>query len=247
MEENRRRHKVLIVSLYITVVILLIGFAHYGNKIKSEIDEIRASQDNQKRKHIETNQFLLSTIDWSTRRQKSILFMRDQIVAEWQRCGRDVDLQKAYHIAETNIKECEKYPHLEPLMVLALQWKESSFIDTIRSQAGAIGLNQIMPATGRLLSGFFQMAYNDKLLYDTETSTKFAAKLLDVLYAQYEDVELVLAAYNGGPWQAYYYANQKNKLHEETASYVPMIIEKWEQYKQSYNIFKLDEDLIKQG
>ena len=51
--------------------------------MKKEMLEIRQIQSEQFSKHIETNQFLLSTIDWSTRRTKMILFIRDATLLSW--------------------------------------------------------------------------------------------------------------------------------------------------------------------
>lgn len=219
----------------------------YFMKVSTEINRINVTQEQQRKEHIETNQFLLSTLDWSSSRQKKILFMRDIIVEEWKRCGWKIEMQKAYIIAETNLIESEKYPYLDPFFILAMQWKESSFADTAVSQMGALGLNQIMPATARLLCGFFNMQYNEKQLYDVKTSTKLAAKLLDVLYAQYNDYELVLAAYNGGPWSAFYYKNNDERLAEETANYVPTVMQKFEELKERYKTFMVDNSILNEN
>lgn len=212
--------------------------------LKEDMVHLSKVQEAQQKKHTETNQFLLSTIDWSTNRQKKILFMRDMVVEEWKRCGFDISMEKAYSIAETDFEESEKYPYLDPFLFLAMQWKESSFIDTVVSNMGALGLNQIMPATGRLLCGFFNIEYSESILYDAEASTKLAAKLFDVLYSQYQNFELVLADYNGGPWSAYYYRTQDARLAEETADYVPKVMQKYEEYKERYKTYMVDQTLI---
>jgi len=129
------------------------------------------------------------------------------------------------------------------LFMLALQWKESSFRDRIESNMGAIGLCQIMPATARLLTGFYQMEYSRNSLYDIETNIKLSAKLLDVLYQEYQDPEVVLAGYNGGPWQAYYYRTDKKKLAAETANYIPKVIGKWKTYKKTLKAYNIEKNL----
>jgi len=244
-EIRRETSKTLLLftSSLLSVACLSLLFI-YVMSIRNEIKELSHIQERQRKENIETNQFLLSTLDWSTSRQKKILFMRDIIVGEWKRCGWEVEMQKAYAIAETNLIESEKYPYLDPFFILAMQWKESSFTDTVVSHMGAIGLNQIMPATARLLCGFFNMQYNERLLYDTKVSTKLAAKLFDVLYAQYNDFELVLAAYNGGPWSAYYYKNGDERLAEETANYVPSVMQKYQEFREMYKIYMVDTALL---
>jgi len=223
----------------ISVLFVVSGMIFY-RAVNRELTEIKETQQVQSTDYKETNQFLLSTIDWSTLRQKKILFMRDQIVYEWRRIGYGIEMHKAFLIAETNMRECEKYPHIDPLLVLAMQLKESSFLDTVISPMGALGLNQVMPATGRLLCGYFNIEYSDSLLFSIEVSTMLAVKLLDVLHAQYGNVEQILAGYNGGPYQAYYYVCQKEKLAKETAEYVPFIITKKQEYAESLKSFRID-------
>jgi len=230
----------LLVLSFTTVFIMFFSARYYAKMVKA-LDDVKNTQVVQYEDHVETRQFLMSTIDWETKRQKLILFMRDVIINEWGRCGRDLDYNKAYLIAEADMVESEKYPHIDPLFLLAMQWKESSFIDTIKSSMGAVGLMQIMPATGRLLAGFFGMQYSDLILKNMRTSIRFGAKYIDVLYAQYGNMEVVLAAYNGGFWQAHYYQSEKDKLAAETSAYIPTIMSKMEEYKEGLKSYRLDE------
>jgi soluble lytic murein transglycosylase-like protein len=243
----KKREKVMIgmlVVLSITTLATMLMAAMYYSKMASEINVVKSAQVTQYDDHVETRQFLLSTIDWETKRQKTILFMRDMVVEEWRRCGREPDYNKAYLIAEANMKESEKYPKMDPFLLLAMQWKESSFIDTIVSPMGAEGLMQIMPATGRLLAGFFGIQYSNTVLKNLNTSVRFGAKYLDVLFAQYDSTELVLAAYNGGFRQAYYYTSAKDKLAKETADYIPAIVNKNKDYINRFKTYRVDEKLI---
>lgn len=249
----RRREKFvigLLTLLCAAIVAITIMSVNLYVGLKQNVENIKYTQQTQYKDHVETRQFLLSTIDWKTRRQKVILFMRDQIVDTWKKNEErknNLNLQEAYEIAEANMLESERYPHVDPLFHLALQWQESRFNKNAISEAGAIGLNQIMPATGRLLAGFFNMEYNDRLLKDIKISTKFSAKYAEVLYAQYGNFEQVLAGYNGGPYQAYYYLNDKDKLVEETRNYVKVVIDKWSEYKNAYKTFRVDSSLINKG
>jgi hypothetical protein len=243
----KKREKFMILMLIVmTVVTVSIGylFFHFYGKMVSALEEVKSTQITQHADHVETRQFLLSTIDWETKRQKCVLFMRDMIVDEWKRCGMERDYNQAYMIAEKNMKESEKYPHIDPLFILALQFRESSFRDTVKSSAGAIGLMQIMPATGRLLAGFFQVNFSDKILKNPNTNIMFGTKLLDVLFAQYGDFKLVLADYNGGPRQAYYYRTNDERFAKETEEYIPVIMDKWEEYKTIFQTYRIDEKMV---
>lgn len=212
-----------------------------------EITSIRQVQEDQFVRHTETNQFLLSTIDWSSRRAQLTLFMRDQIVKQWKTSRIRVNLDEAYLIAEVILKECESYTYIEPFTILATQCIESKFQKDARSKAGALGINQIMPSTGRIMAGHFGVEYTDSLLYKSpssiQVSTRFAVKLFDFLYAQHQSWEVALADYNGGPWQAYYYKSDKGKLALETKEYVPNVLRKKKEYDTLFVRYRIDEHI----
>jgi membrane-bound lytic murein transglycosylase D len=127
------------------------------------------------------------------------------------------------YLAEFNMPDELKY----------LSIVESALKPTAVSRAGAMGLWQFMPATGRHL-GLRQDAYIDERI-NPEKSTIAACKYLTWLYNFFgQDWELALAAYNCGPgtvqrairksggqrnfWDIYRF------LPAETRSYVPMFI-----------------------
>lgn len=229
----------LLVSAGLTYIIITMS-----KSLENEISSIKKVQEDQFVKHTETNQFLLSTVDWSSRRAQLILFMRDQIVSRWKKSNnKKVSLEEAYHIAETILKECENYTYIDPFLILATQCIESKFLKEAKSPMGAIGLNQIMPSTGRIMSFHFGMEYSDSLLYNIAVSTKFAIKLFDILYAQYQDWSLSLADYNGGPWQAFYYKTKKEALCEETKNYVPDVLKQKHQYDTLFVRYRMEEKI----
>jgi len=100
------------------------------------------------------------------------------------------------------------------------------------SRAGAGGLWQFMPYTGRSYA-LHQDWYIDER-FDPEQSTEAACEYLSMLYNMFGDWELALAAYNSGPgnvrkairrsgykknfWEIYRY------LPRETRSYVPQFV-----------------------
>lgn len=250
-EKKGKKPTVLIAwSLAVFFLLVSVGLVYLivtvSKSLNQEITSIKQVQDEQFVRHTETNQFLLSTIDWSSRRAQLILFMRDQIVDQWRRSGVKIKLDEAYLIAESIVKECDNYTYIDPFLILATQCVESRFIRNIKSPAGAIGLNQIMPATGRLMAGYFGVEYRDSLLLSVPVSTKFAVKLFDILYAQYQSWDLVLAGYNGGPWQAHYYKTKKESLAEETKHYVPDVLNRKKEYDSLFLKFRIEER-IKNG
>jgi hypothetical protein len=239
--EKKSNHK-----LWYALFLFLIGGLVYllitiSLSLKKEIYEIKKTQKDQFNRHVETNQFLLSTIDWSSRRENMIIFMRDKIFEEWRRIGHKASLDEAFFISETIVRECESYSYIDPFLIMATQCVESSFIREALSPVGAKGINQIMSSTGRLLAAYFGYEYSDTLLYNVQISSRFAIKLMDILYAQYGKWDVCLADYNGGPRQAYYYINKKDRMTQETKKYVPYVLKKKSYYDSTFSRFRINE------
>lgn len=93
---------------------------------------------------------------------------------------------------------------LDPILVSALVRQESAFDRDIVSSAGAIGLMQVMPATGRQLArsegpGDFSVASLETPEVNLHLGTRFFRDMLD----RYDgDLPLALSAYNAGPSRA---------------------------------------------
>jgi soluble lytic murein transglycosylase len=89
---------------------------------------------------------------------------------------------------------------LDPYLVAALIRQESEFDPAARSRAGARGLMQIMPATGRLLARKAGVRpFSSGKLYVPELSLQLGTlHLRDVLNQFENSLEYTLAAYNAG-------------------------------------------------
>jgi soluble lytic murein transglycosylase-like protein len=169
--------------------------------------------------------------------------MRDQIVKESIRIGRSPDFNRAFEKANLIIQECERYPGIEPLLLLAVQQVESAFNDSAVSVMGALGEWQLMTTTAKLLCDALGISFSDKVFYDP-VCTRLAGKYFDVLKASYMKDEEALADYNGGPRQAFLYRTDKRKLDQETSTFVVNVIKKRAEYMKEFEAYKVDNKLI---
>ncbi|MCN4144519.1 MAG: transglycosylase SLT domain-containing protein [Thiohalomonas sp.] len=89
---------------------------------------------------------------------------------------------------------------LQPAYTLAVIRRESAFATDARSRVGALGLMQIMPATGKVIAHKLKVKYNSKnQLLSPETNVKFGTKYLNMMLDKFHDQPaLASAAYNAG-------------------------------------------------
>jgi soluble lytic murein transglycosylase-like protein len=79
---------------------------------------------------------------------------------------------------------------VDPDLLTALVWTESSFVPDAVSHAGAVGLTQLMPPTADALGV-------DP--FDPSQNLDGGARYLRQMIDRFERVDLALAAYNAGP------------------------------------------------
>lgn len=93
---------------------------------------------------------------------------------------------------------------LDPHLVAGLIRQESAFAAEIVSPAGAVGLMQVMPATGRQLAAAAGLrGFRSETLETPELNVHLGTRFLAELLRRYEgDIPLVLSAYNAGPTRA---------------------------------------------
>jgi soluble lytic murein transglycosylase-like protein len=175
-------------------------------------------------------QQLEASIGFDIARRQLLLGMRDHIL----KANPRVSLGDAYHYAELALEASEKYPAVDPLLLLAVGIVESGYDPEARSPADARGLYQIWPSTGRVLVRALGWSYDDNILYDPAKNTEAAALYLDVLFATYNDLELVLAEYNGGPINAGYFRSSARALAPETRKYVPRVLALYDHLREEF-------------
>lgn len=128
-------------------------------------------------------------------------------------------------IFEKYIRAAAHVENIDPAFIFAIIRRESAFDPHVESYAGAIGLCQFMPATAEVTAD--QLGDGDifqtGLLYDFETSVRYAARHIAELASLYEKPEYILAAYNAGPhhldrWRDFPH-NQRIELFVESVDF----------------------------
>lgn len=124
---------------------------------------------------------------------------------------------------------------LPEALLFGIMAKESTGRVHVGSRAGAVGLLQFMPATGRRF-GLGPDGTGFDTRYDPRMSAGAAASYLNERYAEFgNNIELWLAAYNGGEGRAlrvyratggrsFWDAPVYEQFPAETKDYVPMVI-----------------------
>lgn len=104
----------------------------------------------------------------------------------------------AYH---DRVLEKAEAQRIDPAWMFAIVRQESAFIADARSPAGALGLMQIMPGTGRKIARSLNRPFKHRRqLLDADTSLEFGSTYLRFLLDEMgEHPVLAAAAYNAGP------------------------------------------------
>jgi hypothetical protein len=143
-----------------------------------------------------------------------------------------------YEIADEICKMVVKYPNLSVDLICATITHESALTwrPDVRSQAGAMGLMQIMPATGVFLAADEGIPWTGpkEMLYDPIINVRLGCRYLSTLISLYQ-LDGGLAAYNGGEKRAaMWLASGKNNrvLWRETRGYIPAVLKLYEQFQK---------------
>lgn len=169
-------------------------------------------------------------ISFDSKRQQLLLGIRDEIM----RANPRVSLNEAFEYATLIMQASDKYPSVDPLMFLAIGIVESRYDGRATSDKNAKGLYQIWPSTGRLLARSLDWEYSDEMLYDPKKNTEMAALYLDILFSAYNDQDMVLAEYNGGPLNAGYYRAGSSRTASETRDYVRKVTTVYQGLKERF-------------
>jgi len=207
----------------VLVALLIIGAPYVYWKLNNMESQNRVDFSRQTEKILRLD----AGIKFESKRQQYLL----ESTKEMLKVNKNLRHDEAYRRSEVNLFFGEKYS-VDPNLLLAIENPESGFDKDAVSEAGAIGFTQIYPPTARMLFRILGWEYNRILLFDPDRSTELCALYINILYAEYQNIEQVLAHYNGGYWGAHYYKTKNPRLHPETKEYVPKVLAHYRKYKK---------------
>ncbi len=224
---NRKRHKrvwqaaaaaVAPVALLAVagVVLRLAGFTprHRVEELEQSLQQLRAS------------------LNAESIRQYNI----QKVMAIIQMYNPEMPSSQRYEIANEIYNMSLKYTNLDIDLLCATITHETAgtWNPEIVSPAGAMGLMQIMPATGMFLASYEGLTWSapEEVLFNPIYNIRLGARYL-ASQIEYYDVDGGLAAYNGGEkWASLWVKNGRDDrvLPRETREYLPAVLALYEEF-----------------
>lgn len=147
-----------------------------------------------------------------------------------------------YH-TEAILESSERHG-VDPLLVCAVIRCESNWDDWAESDAGAVGLMQVMPSTAETLAGWGYVdsyTYDPYNLKDASTGIEYGCACLQYLQDNLESTDQVIAAYNAGlgtvqDWMDGGMPSISDAItYPETRIYLVKVTEAYELYQRLYD------------
>ncbi len=232
MKQDARRkrevptHRLKVTLLIALIVIISISTVSFSYKFyEMESADARMAHLEQAILDLKAAMNVDSVRQYNIRRIMSII----------DRYNKDLPSETKYEIASTIYEMSLKYTNLSVDLICATITQESGWKPDVVSHAGAIGLMQIMPATGSFLacSEGIQWTSPEDVLFNPVYNVRLGCRYLSALVELY-GVDGGLAAYNSGERRAaLWLANNRDSklLYQETRAYVPAILQLLKQFK----------------
>lgn len=144
------------------------------------------------------------------------------------------------------IRECAAEYDLEPAYIAAIIMAESSYRPDVVSSADARGLMQLLPSTGKWISGKLGGEFTEEDLFDPETNVRYGAWYLNFLLERYHGSKVCAsAAYHSGQGTVDEWLKNPEYSSDGvdldviassvTNTYVNRVLKYYEQYKPLYD------------
>ena len=137
---------------------------------------------------------------------------------------------------EAIVRDHARNYRLDPALLAAVIYQESRFRPGVVSEAGAVGLMQLLPGTARgIATRTGGVGFRDGDLYDPELNVRYGSWYLRHLLDKYGDEQTALAAYNAGQTNVDAWAESGGGIRfAETREYVASIEEAKRVYGSVY-------------
>jgi soluble lytic murein transglycosylase len=194
----------------------------------------------------------LAWIDWRRGRLRPAIIEMKRAHPEWVTEAGDRLPPEVWRILfplryDAELRSASQGAGLDAALVASVILQESTFDAGALSRAGARGLMQVMPSTGRKIARAKGQRFRRSALHNPNTSLDFGTHYLRQMSDLYDgSVEKVLAAYNAGPhrvdaWVARRGERSPEEFIEtipfsETRTYVMIILAAREQYRRLYGL-----------
>jgi soluble lytic murein transglycosylase len=148
----------------------------------------------------------------------------DRAILTVARTGDYADLKLRFPLDHVDaVRDYARHNRLDPSHVFAVIRQESAFNKDARSPAGALGLMQLMPRTGRVTARKNRIPLSStRNLFEAEKNIRIgSAYLREVMDRFHDNTVLATAAYNAGPHRVQNWLPEAND--EATASWIANI------------------------
>ncbi|MFQ5825075.1 MAG: lytic transglycosylase domain-containing protein [bacterium] len=161
----------------------------------------------------------------------------EKVISVINRYNPTMDEESKFKIASEISDVSMKYNNLDVDLICATITHESALTwdPTVVSNAGAMGLMQVMPSTGEFLAEIEGIEWTapEEILFNPILNIRLGSRFLSSLIELYQ-IDGGLAAYNGGGKRAAMWLEQNRAqgiLYDETQKYVPAVLALYEQFR----------------
>jgi soluble lytic murein transglycosylase len=137
--------------------------------------------------------------------------------------GRPALLRSKYKLAyEAEILASAEEFDLDPYLVCGVIFTESAFHTEAKSNVGALGLMQLMPATGLEEAELLEIeGVTEDRLTEPALNIRLGCNYLRKLLDEFGTESVALAAYNAGPGRARQWLKEYGKKEDGSILYIP--------------------------
>ena len=142
------------------------------------------------------------------------------------------------------IRKYSEAHRLDPYLMAALISQESTFTPDVRSSANAVGLMQLIPATGRRYAAKIGIRFSNALLTNPETNIRLGMRYFRDLMDRFGGAHFALAGYNAGEHRVARWMTERPGFtrdefiddipFQETQNYVKRILGTADDYRRLY-------------